>query len=70
MTPVSRTNFRVGVPAAGSWKEIFNSDKQEYWGAGITNKSVLKSETVSWHGRDNSINITLSPLAASVFKRA
>ncbi len=69
MTPVSRTDFRVGVPAAGNWTEIFNSDKQEYWGAGIVNKSTLKSETVSWHGRDNSINITLSPLAASVFKR-
>ncbi|MES2379228.1 MAG: 1,4-alpha-glucan branching protein GlgB [Bacteroidota bacterium] len=69
MTPVSRTNFRVGVPAAGNWKEIFNSDKEEFWGAGITNKSTLKSEAMSWHGKDNSINITLSPLAASVFKR-
>ncbi|WP_394353152.1 hypothetical protein [Mucilaginibacter humi] len=35
----------------------------------MTNNSILKSETVNWHGRDNSINITLSPLAASVFKR-
>lgn len=69
MTPVSRTNFRVGVPAAGNWKEVFNSDKQEFWGAGIINNSTLKSEAVSWHGKDNSINITLSPLAASVFKR-
>lgn len=69
MTPVSRTDFRVGVPAAGNWKEVFNSDKKEYWGAGIINNSTLKSEAVSWHGKDNSINITLSPLAASVFKR-
>jgi 1,4-alpha-glucan branching enzyme len=69
MTPVSRTDFRVGVPAAGNWTEIFNSDKQEYWGSGITNSKTLKSEAVSWHGKDNSINITLSPLAASVFKR-
>jgi 1,4-alpha-glucan branching enzyme len=69
MTPVSRTNFRVGVPAAGNWQEIFNSDKQEFWGADIINKSPLKSEVVNWHGRENSINITLSPLAASVFKR-
>jgi 1,4-alpha-glucan branching enzyme len=69
MTPVSRTNFRVGVPAAGSWTEIFNSDNQQYWGSGITNSKVLQSEALSWHGKDNSINITLSPLAASVFKR-
>ncbi|MDB5002485.1 MAG: glgB [Mucilaginibacter sp.] len=69
MTPVSRHDFRVGVPAAGNWKEIFNSDTQKFWGSGITNNVTLKSETVSWHGKDNSINIILSPLAASVFKR-
>lgn len=69
MTPVSRTDFRVGAPAEGNWKEIFNSDNQQFWGSGITNSKVLQSEGVSWHGKDNSINITLSPLAASVFKR-
>jgi 1,4-alpha-glucan branching enzyme len=69
MTPVSRHDFRVGVPAAGNWKEVFNSDTQAYWGSGITNPSSLKSETISWHGRDNSINIILPPLAAAVFKR-
>jgi 1,4-alpha-glucan branching enzyme len=69
MTPVSRHDFRVGVPTAGNWKEIFNSDTQAFWGSGITNPAVLKSEAVSWHGRDNSIHIILPPLAASVFKR-
>jgi 1,4-alpha-glucan branching enzyme len=69
MTPVSRHDFRVGVPAAGNWKEIFNSDTQKFWGSGITNNGTLKSEAVSWHGKDNSINIILPPLAASVFKR-
>ncbi|MES2426772.1 MAG: 1,4-alpha-glucan branching protein GlgB [Bacteroidota bacterium] len=70
MTPVSRQGYRVGVPAAGNWKEIFNSDAKEFWGSGITNPNTLKSEKVSWHGKDNSINITLSPLAVSVFKKA
>jgi 1,4-alpha-glucan branching enzyme len=69
MTPVSRHDFRVGVPAAGNWKEIFNSDTQKFWGSGITSNGTLKSEPVSWHGKDNSINIILPPLAASVFKR-
>ena len=57
------------VPAAGNWKEIFNSDAQNFWGSGITNTTALKSESVSWHGRDNSINIILPPLGASVFKK-
>ncbi|MCC8423787.1 1,4-alpha-glucan branching protein GlgB [Mucilaginibacter sp. UR6-11] len=69
MTPVSRHNFRVGVPSAGNWNEIFNSDTEAYWGSGITNTTTLKSEAVSWHGRDHSINIILPPLAASIFKR-
>ncbi|MDB5158324.1 MAG: glgB, partial [Mucilaginibacter sp.] len=69
MTPVSRHDFRVGVPAAGNWQEIFNSDLQEFWGSGTTNSKALKSEKVNWHGKDNSINIVLPPLAASVFKK-
>jgi len=69
MTPVSRHDFRIGVPAAGNWKEIFNSDAQNFWGSGITNTSTLKSKKVSWHGRENSINIILPPLGASVFKK-
>ncbi|MES2810064.1 MAG: 1,4-alpha-glucan branching protein GlgB [Bacteroidota bacterium] len=69
MTPVSRTNYRVGVPAEGTWKEIFNSDSQQFWGSGIENTKTIQSDQVNWHGKDNSIRITLSPLAASVFKR-
>jgi len=69
MTPVSRHDFRVGVPAAGNWQEIFNSDLREFWGSGTTNAKTLKSEKVNWHGKDNSINIVLPPLAASVFKK-
>ncbi|TSJ38935.1 1,4-alpha-glucan branching protein GlgB [Mucilaginibacter corticis] len=70
MTPVPRHDFRVGVTAAGNWQEIFNSDLQEFWGSGTTNAKTLKSEKIHWHGKDNSINITLPPLAASVFKKA
>jgi 1,4-alpha-glucan branching enzyme len=69
MTPVIRHDFRVGVPAAGNWQEIFNSDAQNFWGSGISNPHELKSELVNWHGRENSINVTLPPLGASVFKR-
>jgi len=69
MTPVSRDGFRVGVPYVGNWKEIFNSDTESFWGSGVQNTVAIKSEPVNWHGRENSINITLPPLAASVFKR-
>ena len=69
MTPVIRYDFRVGVTQAGEWQEIFNSDAENLWGSGIINYNAVNSEPVSWHGRDNSINITIPPLGASVFKR-
>jgi 1,4-alpha-glucan branching enzyme len=69
MTPVIRHDFRVGVPQAGSWTEIFNSDAENLWGSGVLNSNPVTSEGINWHGRDNSINITIPPLAASIFKR-
>jgi 1,4-alpha-glucan branching enzyme len=69
MTPVTRHDFRVGVPYAGNWKEIFTSDAHNFWGSDVKNTIALKSEGVSWHGRENSIKITVPPLAATVFKK-
>ncbi len=69
MTPVIRHDFRVGVTQAGEWKEIFNSDAENLWGSGVLNSTPVTSEAINWHGRDNSINITIPPLAASIFKR-
>ena len=69
MTPVPRHDFRVGVHQTGKWIEIFNSDAIKFWGSGLGNPLPLNSETVNWHGRENSIKITIPPLAAVVFKR-
>jgi len=68
MTPNPHHGYRVGVPAAGSWKEIFNSDEKQYWGSGLDNPKAVKSEKIHWHGRDNSISVNLPPLGATVFK--
>ena len=69
MTPVIRHDFRVGVTQAGEWKEIFNSDAENLWGSGVLNSNPVSSEAINWHGRENSINITIPPLGASIFKR-
>jgi 1,4-alpha-glucan branching enzyme len=68
MTPVVREDYRIGVPTGGQWQEIFNSDAINYWGSGVNNNKPVKTEKVTWHGRNNSITITLPPLAAIVFK--
>jgi 1,4-alpha-glucan branching enzyme len=70
MTPNPHHASRVGVPAAGNWKEIFNSDDKEYWGSGMVTTKTAKSEKEYWHGKENSILVDLPPLSAVVFKRA
>ena len=70
MTPTPHHGSRVGVPAAGNWKEIFNSDDKEYWGSGMVTTKTAKSENEYWHGKENSILVDLPPLAAVVFKKA
>jgi 1,4-alpha-glucan branching enzyme len=69
MTPVTHYNYRVGVPAAGEWKEIFNSDQEKYWGSGLINFDPIATEPEAWHGKDNSIRITTPPLGTAIFKK-
>lgn len=67
-TPVPRTPYRIGVPARGRWKEIFNSDSEMWGGGNIGNAGEIRSEDIGWQGRPWSANIQLPPLAAVFFK--
>jgi len=62
-TPVVRSGYRIGVPVAGSWDEVLNSDDVRYGGSGVTNESVL-ADDISTHGHDQSLELTIPPLAA------
>ena len=66
-TPVPRYNYRVGVPAAGYWEEVLNSDSDIYWGSGIGNLGGVISEQVESHGLQHSIVVTIPPLSALIF---
>ncbi|OCX51308.1 1,4-alpha-glucan branching enzyme [Mucilaginibacter sp. PPCGB 2223] len=68
MTPVPRHGYRIGVPKKGTWKEIFNSDDKKFNGSGLTNPKGMKSGTEKWHGKNDSILITVPPLGAVVLK--
>ncbi|MGP6089000.1 1,4-alpha-glucan branching protein GlgB [Antarctobacter jejuensis] len=62
-TPVTRTGYRIGVPRAGGWTEVLNSDDPKYGGSGQVNAGAIKTDDVSAHGCDQSIEITVPPLA-------
>jgi len=67
-TPVPRQNFLVGVPLRGTWREILNSDAHEYGGSGWGNMGGVDSVPVSAHGRLDSINLNIPPLATMMFR--
>ncbi|MGC8506175.1 MAG: 1,4-alpha-glucan branching protein GlgB [Thermoplasmata archaeon] len=69
LTPVVRRNYSIGVPKKGVYDEIFNSDSTLYGGSGVGNLGKVNSVQTRMHGFENSIEITLPPLAAVFFKR-
>jgi 1,4-alpha-glucan branching enzyme len=69
-TPVPRVGYKVGVPSAGYWKEILNSDAREYGGGGIGNMGGAEALAESVHGRPHSLRLTLPPLGALFLKKS
>ena len=67
-TPVPRTPYRIGAPARGVWKEIFNSDSAIWGGGNIGNAGQVQTQDVRWQNRPWSIDIQLPPLGAVYFK--
>jgi len=66
-TPVVYNDKPMGVPFAGKYKEIFNSDATEFGGSGVVNAKQLTSKPVAIDGRENSINMNIPPLGIAIF---
>lgn len=58
-----RHGYRIGVPEKGSYIEVFNSDDEAFGGSGVKNEGEIKTEDVKWHDRDQSIVLTIPPMA-------
>ncbi|WRH61027.1 MAG: 1,4-alpha-glucan branching protein GlgB [Fuscovulum sp.] len=69
LTPVERS-YRLGLPEAGHWDEILNSDAALYGGGNRGNLGGVTAEAVAWHGRAQSALVTLPPLSAVWFRQA
>ncbi|MFW5753512.1 MAG: 1,4-alpha-glucan branching protein GlgB [Marinilabiliaceae bacterium] len=69
LTPEPRYNYRIGVPEDVRWAEIFNSDAPQYGGSGIGNMGGVETHPVPYHGKDQSINVVLPPLAIVMFSQ-
>lgn len=68
MTPTVYSNYQIGVPMAGDYEEILNSDKEIYGGSNIYNGLDLTTTNNFSHGYKQSIAINISPLAITILK--
>jgi 1,4-alpha-glucan branching enzyme len=67
MTPLDRT-WRLGLPQAGAWREILNTDAAAYGGGDRGNAGGVVTEKTPWHGQPQSALVRLPPLSAVYFQ--
>ena len=62
LSPVVRRAYRIGLPHAGQWDEVFNSDASAYGGSNVGNGGAVTAEEFGFHGLPASAEVTLPPL--------
>ncbi|MBV9572021.1 MAG: 1,4-alpha-glucan branching protein GlgB [Alphaproteobacteria bacterium] len=68
MTPVPRYRYRLGVSRSGRWREILNTDAAIYGGGNLGNAGLVETGPVHAHGREQSLELLLPPLATLILK--
>jgi 1,4-alpha-glucan branching enzyme len=67
-TPVPREDYRIGVPVAGRWTELLNSDADLYAGSNYGNGGAAVTEEIPAHGQPLSLQLHLPPLGVLILK--
>jgi 1,4-alpha-glucan branching enzyme len=67
-TPVPRTDYIVGVPEPGVYRELLNTDAEAYGGANVGNGGAVATEETGAHGFAHRLRLVLPPLACLVLK--
>jgi 1,4-alpha-glucan branching enzyme len=62
LAPVPRPDYRLGLPRAGRWREVVNTDSSFYGGTDTGNLGGIEAEPVGWHEQPFSAEVTLPPL--------
>jgi 1,4-alpha-glucan branching enzyme len=68
MTPVPRHGYRIGVPQAGTWREILNTDSELYGGSNLGNSGAVHASEEPSHGMPASLTLVLPPLATIILR--
>ena len=67
-TPVQRDGYRIGVPDAGAYAELLNSDAEVYGGANVGNGGIVFTEPIAAHGHAQSLRLVLPALSCLLLK--
>jgi 1,4-alpha-glucan branching enzyme len=68
LTPVPRHHYRIGVPRAGAWREVLNTDSAYYGGSNVGNAGLMTAAPEPAHGNAHSLTLVLPPLATILFR--
>ncbi|GII21456.1 1,4-alpha-glucan branching protein GlgB [Planosporangium mesophilum] len=61
---VPHEDYRIGLPRAGTWTEVVNTDADVYGGSGVGNLGAVQAENVPWHNMPASASLRVPPLGA------
>ncbi len=67
--PVTRENYRIGVPMAGTYKTVFCSDWTQFGGKTERAAKGVRSQKIPMHGEENSIELTISGMSVTYYKK-
>ncbi|MGW1060291.1 1,4-alpha-glucan branching protein GlgB [Micromonospora rubida] len=62
-------DYRIGLPASGTWTEVLNTDAHHYGGSGVGNMGEVHAQDVPWHGLPASVALRVPPLGALWLRR-
>ncbi len=68
LTPLPRHAYVLGVPHAGFWREMLNTDAADYGGSGMGNLGGVETSGQSAHGRPHAVSLTLPPLSTLMLR--
>lgn len=68
MTPVERPNFTIGLPVAGIYEEILNTELEEFGGVWKETNPVTRTQSGLWKHYENTLSFTLPAMGASIWK--
>ena len=68
-TPVTRENYRIGVPDKGTYRIVLNTDSVEFGGSGTKMQKTYTSKPIPMHSFGQSISLTLPGLSVVYLKK-